>query len=84
LPDAEALAGRTLILRHGDGTTRGWTLARVENTPRGARLHVREEPGFHLEPDTGVARYDRAPGGAFPGPHQFRVARLSRGGVTRP
>ena len=74
-----ALAGRTLIIRHGDGSRRGWTLARVENTPEGrARLHVREEPGFRIEPETGAAHYDQLPGTIVPGPHTFRVSGIAR------
>ena len=34
MPNPDALVGRTLLIRHGDGTTRGWTLSRVENSPR--------------------------------------------------
>src|SRR5262249_45826386 len=57
LPEPATLAGRVLLVRHGDDVTRGWTLQRVENTAAGARLHVREEPGFELDPTTHQARY---------------------------
>jgi hypothetical protein len=84
LPDPESLAGRTVLIRHGDGTTRAWTLVRVENTPKGARLLVREETGFRLEPRTGLARYDHFPLETFPAPHAFRVSRISRAISTQP
>ena len=88
LADPEALAGRVLLIRHGDGTTRGWTLSRVENLPKGgvggARLHVREDPAFQIDGKTATARYQRFPRASFPGPHAFRVAQLSRGAANRP
>lgn len=84
LPDPEALAGRVVLIRHGDGTTRGWTLARVENTPHGARLHVREDPAFTLDDKTSPAHYERFSRASFPGPHSFRVSRISRGVLSRP
>ena len=84
VPDPEALAGRVLLVRHGDGPTRGWTLVRVENTGRGAGLLVREDPGFQVDPDSGAARYDRGPRPEFAGPHAYWVSRLSRATRTRP
>lgn len=81
LPDTESLAGRVLLIRHGDGTTRGWTLHRVENVPGGARLHVREEPGFQIDPATRTAQYYQFPRASFPGTHHFQVSRISRVGA---
>ena len=80
VPDPGALVGRTLLIRHGDGTTRGWTLTQVENLPdgSGARLHVHEEPGFLIDPQTGIARYYQFPRNSAPGPHAFHVSRIAR------
>ena len=78
LPDPDLLAGRVLHIRHGDGITRGWTLQKVENTAEGARLHVREEPGFELDPQTQAARYYQFPRDVAPGPHHFRVSKIAR------
>jgi hypothetical protein len=78
LPDPDALTGRVMLVRHGDGSTRGWTLQRVENHPAGARLHVREEPGFEIDTATGYARYYQFPQARFAGPHSFRVSRITR------
>ena len=78
LADAPSLVGRVLLVRHGDGATRGWTLDKVENTPDGARLFVREEPGFLIEPRTGEAQYYQFPRNALPPPHRFGVPRISR------
>jgi hypothetical protein len=78
LPDTDTLAGRVVLVRHGDGTTRGWTLTRVENAPGGARLFVREEPGFALDPATGQAQYYQFPRARPPGPHPFRVDQIAR------
>jgi len=79
LPDPETLAGRALLVRHGDGTIRGWTLERVENARNGARLFVREEPGFTVDETSGIARYYQFPQTTSPGPHDFRVSRIVRG-----
>jgi hypothetical protein len=76
--DPDALAGRTLLIRHGDGTARAWTLRRVENAPDGLRLHVREEPGFAIDPHRDEAHYYQFPGTTAPGPHHFRVSRMAR------
>jgi len=85
LPDPAALAGRTLLVRHGDGSVRGWTLVRVEPTgqaepPAAARLVVREEPGFRLDPASGAAGYYQFPRVTIPGPHTFRISQIARGG----
>ena len=68
----------SLLIRHGDGTTRGWTLVRVENNPESAKLYVREEPGFLVDPETAAARYYQFPRNTAPGPHQFRISRTAR------
>jgi hypothetical protein len=78
LPEPAALAGRIVLVRHGDGTTRGWTLQGVENTSTGARLRVVEEPGFTLDPITRTARYYQFPQAIAPGPHDLRIDRIAR------
>jgi hypothetical protein len=80
MPDPDALVGRTLLIEHGDGLIRGWTLTRVENSPAGdrARLHVHEEPGFLLDPESGMARYYQFPRDTAPPPHRFSVSRIAR------
>jgi hypothetical protein len=78
LPDDPAATGRTLIVEHGDGRRRSWTLDSIESAPEGTRLHVREEPGFEVDPKTGEARYYQFPRTSSPGPHRFRVSQISR------
>ena len=84
--DPNTLVGRTLLIEHGDGTTRGWTLTRVENTPEGnaARLHVHEEPGFLIDRDSGAARYYQFPRDTAPGPHRFTISKIARASQTGP
>jgi hypothetical protein len=86
VPDPDTLVGRTLLIEHGDGTTRGWTLTRVENVRGGdsARLHVREEPGFLIDRETGAAHYYQFPRDIIPGPHHYRIAQIARASVTGP
>ncbi|MDB5349226.1 MAG: hypothetical protein JWN86_473 [Planctomycetota bacterium] len=79
LSKPEQVAGRTLLIRHGDGSSRGWTLVSAENLAEGgARLFVREEAGFRIDPESKVARYDRLPGTLVPGPHRFAIPRIAR------
>lgn len=79
LPDPPELVGRTLHIQHGDGTLRAWTIDRVAPAPDGRSLiHVREEPGFTLDPKSGVATYDQFPLDRHPGPHRFRVSKMTR------
>ena len=79
LPPGINLAGRTLIIRHGDGTTHGWTLLRAEAMAgKRTRLHVVEEPGFAIEGKEQVARYYQFPATTSPGPHSFKVATIAR------
>ncbi|WP_165247853.1 hypothetical protein [Paludisphaera soli] len=90
LPEGLAVAGRTLFVEHGDGGVHAWTLDSIEPTPEGTRLHVREEPGFRIDPATGSAEYYQYPLTTSPGPHKFRLAQMSRspresvGGIPRP
>ncbi len=76
--DVPAVAGRTLVVQHGDGTCRSWTLDSAETTPQGTRLFVREEPGFLIQESDHSARYYQFPMVTAPGPHRFRVAQISR------
>ncbi len=77
--DPTSVMGRTLIIRHGDATTHGWTIQRVEPlADHRTRLHVREEPGFVLEGKDSVARYYQFPATTSPGPHTFTIAQIVR------
>jgi hypothetical protein len=78
LPADPAVVGRTLIVQHGDGTCRSWTLDSIETTSEGTRLHVREEPGFVLDARTLEARYYQFPQITAPGPHRFRLCQICR------
>ena len=82
LPPRPDVNGRTLIIRHGDGTTHGWTIRSVERVgEQRLRVHVREEPGFALEGKAGkdqVAHYYQFPGTTSPGPHTCKVATIAR------
>jgi len=78
--DAAAVKGRTLIVEHGDGSFRSWTIDSIETSPEGTRLHVREEPGFLVDPKTGTAQYYQFPRNSAPGPHRFRIAWIARSG----
>jgi hypothetical protein len=80
LPDADTLNGRVVIVSHGDDSTRGWTVDRVENSSEGARLLLREEPGFTLDPASKVARYYQFPQLTASGPHRFRINKIARSG----
>jgi hypothetical protein len=73
-----ALSGKTLVIEHGNGNRRAWTLNSIEPIPQGTRLHVREEPGFSIDPDDGSARYALFPEVTEPGPHRFQVFRIAR------
>ena len=79
LPGGSNLVGRTLIIRHGDGTTHGWTLQQVEPLANHRiRLHVREEPGFTITGKDRHADYYQFPATTSPGPHTFRIATIAR------
>lgn len=81
----ESLSGQTLIVRHGDGTMRAWMLAKAENTSLGrARLYVREEPGFRIDPHTQQAHYYQFPKISARPPHHFYVSKISRWQEVRP
>jgi hypothetical protein len=74
-----ALTGRTLSIRHGDGTSRAWTLTRIETTAGNrVRLYVREEPGFLIEGNDRTAHYYQFPGTISRGPHTFTIATIRR------
>jgi hypothetical protein len=78
IADVETLAGRTILIRHGDGTTRGWTIDRVENSANVARVYVVEEPGFQVDARSREARYYQFPRTTAAGPHDFRVPKIAR------
>jgi hypothetical protein len=79
LPEPRSVNGRALRIRHDDGTTRGWTIDHAENQgERGARIYVREEPGWQLDAETGFAFCYQFPGGRFPGPHAYAIDQITR------
>ena len=74
-----SVVGKTLMIRHGDGVSRGWTLTGQGPDPAGGtRLFVREEPGFGLEGKALEARDYHFPGKAHPGPHDFSISEIAR------
>jgi hypothetical protein len=77
-PD-RSLIGRTLSIRHGDGTSRAWTLTRIEPTAGNrVRLYVREEPGFVIEGNDRSARFYQYPATTSRGPHTFQISTIRR------
>jgi hypothetical protein len=73
------IEGRSLFIRHGDGTSHGWIIeGAVGVAKRRVRLHVREEPGFLIDPATTEARYYQFPRTASVGPHEYSISRMSR------
>jgi hypothetical protein len=73
------IEGRSLFIRHGDGTSHGWTIEGAAGVAkRRVRLHVREEPGFLIDPATTEARYYQFPRTASVGPHEYSISRMSR------
>ena len=74
--------GRTLLIGHGDGSVHGWTIQAIEPSGRKRlKLHVREEPGFSIDPRSSEARYYQFPRLVSPGPHQYSVSRVDRSDV---
>ena len=83
---AEAFAGvegRNLLIGHADGSVHGWTIQSVEPVGRDRlKIHVREEPGFLIDPTSGAARYYQFPRAVSLGPHNYSVSRLVRSDVV--
>jgi hypothetical protein len=80
VPEVESLAGRALLVRHGDGTCHGWTIQHAENLPAGGtRFYVREEPGFIIDLKSKEAHYYQFPRINVRGPHTFRICKIARG-----
>lgn len=75
------LEGRTLLIRHGDASMHGWTIRAIEASGRRLKLHVREEPGFLIDPRSSEARYYQFPRLVSPGPHEYTVSRIVRSDV---
>jgi hypothetical protein len=72
-------SGRTLVIAHGDGTARAWTITEALRQQAGRiRVRVEEEPGFRIEPASGEAVYYQYPQTRHPGPHQARVCNVAR------
>jgi hypothetical protein len=77
--DVAAMRGRTLVIKHDDGTSRAWTVADASPTAGNRiRIAVREEPGFRIEPATGDAVYYQYPLTRHHGPHLARLCSTSR------
>lgn len=78
LAGAASLTGRQLLIQHGDGSSHGWTIQRVDSLAGGTRFHVVEEPGFLINDATQEAHYYQFPRNTVPGPHKFRVLDIAR------
>jgi hypothetical protein len=79
LPSPEQFTGRTLLVRHGDGTSRGWTITRALNlSTTTARIYVKEEPGFRIDSESRDAQLYQFPRGSSPGPHTFVINQITQ------
>jgi len=78
IEDLDRVSGRCLVVEHGDGSRRAWTINSVKPAPKGTRLFVCEEPGFRIDPNDGTAHYYQFPQVLARGPHRFSVARIAR------
>jgi hypothetical protein len=76
--EPERWAGRPILIQHGDGSTRGWTVQRVEPRSGATRFHVVEEPGFLINDASREAHYYQFPRVTVPGPHEFWVLDIVR------
>ena len=78
LPDAPALAGRTLVIQHGDGTCHvvdaGFpgVVARRNAAPRPGRARIPDRRDATAPPVTISSRRPSAPG-----PHRFRLGQIA-------
>ena len=78
LPADRTLSGRFLRIRHADGTTHGWSIAKVEPMgPDRSRIYVQEDPGFEISQD-GQARYHHYPTTTNPAPHTYSISTIRR------
>jgi hypothetical protein len=74
----DGLVGRTLLIRHGDGVSRAWTITRADLLgEHWARYWVREDPGFVLDASAHLAQDRAYPQAEHPGPHSFTVCLLT-------
>jgi hypothetical protein len=81
----EGLAGRTLLIRHGDGVSRAWTITRADLLgDQWARYWVREDPAFVLDASANTARDHSFPQADHPGPHSFAVCLLTHRDFASP
>ncbi|MFP3904422.1 MAG: heparinase II/III family protein, partial [Armatimonadota bacterium] len=71
IPEGVELAGQTLILTHGDGSTHGYTIESVQNTGQGSFISVEDEPGLRIEGNTTTQIY--FPHRTIEGPNTFRI-----------
>lgn len=76
--DLDACAGRSLLIRHGDGRVRGWTIVRAEALGDRMRLHVLEEPAFSIDPVSNESMDYQFPGLRSAGPHEYRIDVIGR------
>lgn len=84
LSDPASLKNRTLIIRHGDSLSRGWTITEAENLDnRTSKIYVLEEPGFAISNQgkrTEQAVYCQFPRDRFDGPSTFGIPLISEVG----
>lgn len=78
---------KTMVVEHGDGVRRAWTIASVEPaTDNGTRIWVREDVGFVLSEPDGPAIDEVVPRAKHPAPHTFGICLISTARIesTRP
>jgi len=73
------IAGRSLLIRHGDGPIHGWTIHAVQVVQLNrVRVYVKEEPGFVIDAQSGSALYYQFPRSVLSGPHRYSISRMRR------
>ena len=86
IPEDRPLDGRLMIVVHGDGSTHGYTISRVENTGDHGIIYVKEDPGFEIaEKIIGDRRvtetiFKRFPENRIIGENKFYIVNLERYG----
>ncbi len=73
LPASEAVAGRFVLVTHGDGSSHGYEIAGSQQRGDEHLLHLTDDPGFRLNPD-GQTEFVYFPHNTISGPNSFRLS----------
>jgi hypothetical protein len=73
IPDSPSLKGSVMIVRHGDGSTHGFTVKEIVPVGKQTWIFPSDDPGFTYDSERGLMQLTHFPHRSISGPNSFII-----------